>query len=409
MKTLFVSQDPPAAFLAVLNTLSEVILCPDRETALDLATTLKPSLILTDAVLFQDDGFELCRTIRSTKSLSLSHVVILTSTPPSQKQTERTHRAGATRLIAKTMAPEKLPSLFAEIKSAPVPQSPSANKSPEDFETLRACLLEANRQNQILQEHLEETRRNQDQLEARLRHAQRLGAIGMISSGFAHDFNNILTGILGLSELGLRSFADPKACLHNFEDILTAGQRASRIVRAILSFCRQEQPSLGPLCPRDALAETLILLRTTIPPSIRIVQDICEEPVRIIGETSLFQQILMNLLLNAWHSIAEPTGTIRVQMDWRTPSNRHLQRCPQLQARRYLCIQVNDTGSGIAPENLEHIFDPFFTTKAAGQGTGLGLWVARGIVESWHGAMTVESTLGQGSSFYLYFPGPDWN
>jgi signal transduction histidine kinase len=404
MQTLFVSQNPPPALLLPLQDRFAVTLCPDSSSALELAQSLQPRFVLSETHLFDEDGFELCQQLRHLPALAHSHVLLLGSENPDPEQLQRARRSGATQLLPRSIPQTDFLNLLDTLLRLPPPEPPTAIRSPEDWNHLQSALQAATRENQTLKNRLEEARTVQDQLEGRLRHAQRLGALGMIASGFAHDFNNILTGILGLSELGLRSHQNPDASRRNFEDIRIAGHRASRIVQAILCACRQEQPTLSPLCPKIALQETLTILRTAFPPSVRVLEEISASPLRIVGEMTLLQQILMNLLLNAWHALGDQPGTIRIRLESQNPSSRHLQRCPQLLEKPYVCFQVIDSGSGIAPENLEHIFDPFFTTKTAGQGTGLGLWVARGIVDSWFGALTVESSLGHGSTFSLYLP-----
>ena len=407
MQSLFVSQNPPSALRGPLEAISSVTLCPDSQTALELAQSLKPTLVLADTRLFDEDGFELCRSLRHLPELAQSHVLLLDCNNLAGNDFDRARQVGASELLPRSISEAQFQEILQNVLRQPPPPLPLRHRSPEDWTALEAALAEATRQNESLQARLEESRATQAFLKNRLGHAQRLGALGMIASGFAHDFNNILTGILGLSELGLRSLQNPEACRRNFEDLRTAGLRAARIVQAILSACRQEQPTVGPICPKEALAETLLLLRTTLPPSVRVLEEISPAPLRIIGETSLFQQILMNLILNAWHALGDRPGVIRVRIDSEVPASRHLSTCPQLQKKPFVCVQVIDSGSGIAPENLEHIFDPFFTTKPSGEGTGLGLWVARGIVDSWHGALTVDSILGQGSTFSLYLPHAD--
>ncbi|MEK0447676.1 MAG: hypothetical protein RLZZ399_2997, partial [Verrucomicrobiota bacterium] len=257
---------------------------------------------------------------------------------------------------------------------------------------------------QALRSQIQQHQENQRLLEQRLRHAQRLGAIGTLSSGVAHDFNNILCGIIGLSEIGLRIASCSPECTRSFEDIRTASQRAASLVRAMLSFSRRQEQPKGPIYPSHALAEALTMLRATIPSFIRLEEQTPETPTAILGEISQFQQIVTNLVLNAWHSIGTQPGQIRLRIQLQLPPEKHLLKLPHLQKTQHVCVEISDTGSGIPPENLDRIFDPFFTTKPAAQGTGLGLWVSRGIVESWNGGMTVESTVGKGTTFFLYFP-----
>ena len=411
MKLLFVSPNLPSELQLLLESQFSFTLCPDLNSALALAPSLKPNLTIIECLLPDGDGFELCRTLRSLPGLLETKVVLITDTFLASEDHLQAVRVGASRLFSRYTDPALfVQALFALSDEGATP-APVPRGTPEEWAYLSESRLRIAQENesvytrkQLLKEQIDEYQENQNQLEQRLRHAQRLSAIGTISSGVAHDFNNILCGILGLAEIGLRVSTDAPACHRNFEDIRTASHRAANLVRAILSFSRRQEQPRGPIFPSFALTEVLAMLRATIPSFIEISEDISGTPAQILGEISQFQQILTNLVLNGAHAIGGRNGKITVRIQVEAPSAIHLKRLPKLHRKSYICLQVSDDGSGIQPENLERIFEPFFTTKPSGQGTGLGLWVTRGIVESWDGTMTVDSTPGSGTTFSIYFP-----
>ncbi len=411
MKLLLVSANPRSAFQLLLETHFALTLCPDLNAALALCLSLQPALLLTDSVLTDGDGFELCRSIRRHPELPQTRVVVITENFLTEEDHTHSLRVGASRLLARSIAPDLLLQALTEVAQEPGAPLPEPAGTPEHWRYLQSSRLRiaaeykaTQTRKNLLKAQIDEYQKNQNQLEQSLRHAQRLSAIGAISSGVAHDFNNILCGIIGLSEIGLRMSAQAPYCHRNFEDIRTASHRAANLVRAILSFSRRQEQPRGPIFPSQALTEVLAMLRATIPSFIEIAEDISGTPAQILGEISQFQQILTNLVLNAAHAIGNRNGRIAVKIHLAIPPAWHLERLPKLHKKPYICLEVVDNGSGIEPGNLERIFEPFYTTKPSGQGTGLGLWVTRGIVESWDGTMTVDSSLGAGTTFSLYFP-----
>ncbi len=239
--------------------------------------------------------------------------------------------------------------------------------------------------------------------ESYLRQAQKMEAIGTLAGGIAHDFNNILAAIIGYTDLSLYAESCSGSLKRNLEQIKKASNRARDLVSQILSFSRTEEfnddaVDIGPI-----IREALKLLRATIPSSIEIKQNIPDGLGRIIVDPTKIYQVLMNLCTNAAHAMRNREGVVTVLFERVAEevnplaSNGHA-RSPCLR------LTIADTGVGMAPEVMSRIFDPYFTTKEKGEGTGLGLAVVHGIVRSTGGEMQVESVLGQGSSFHVYFP-----
>ncbi len=240
------------------------------------------------------------------------------------------------------------------------------------------------------------------QLEAELRHAQKMEAIGTLAGGIAHDFNNILASITGFNELAQMSARDNETLKSHLDQISVAAERARDLVQQILTFSRNTDNEKHPLDIAPVIKEALKLLRSTIPSSIAIKTEI--SAVRpVLADPTGIHQIIMNLCTNAYHSMRETGGEIFVSLhekfiDVNDPENTNIA------PGTFAVIEVRDTGSGMDNDTLTKIFEPYFTTKGKEEGTGLGLAVVHGIVESLGGTIRVESTLGEGTLFTVCLP-----
>jgi len=244
---------------------------------------------------------------------------------------------------------------------------------------------------------------DQKQLERQLIQAQKMEAIGALAGGISHDFNNILTGILGFSQLALNQ-VEPESFVYTALDgINTAGLRARDLVRQILTFSRKSPESKQLMQIQPIIKEGLHLLRASIPSTITIRQDIDPNCGFIMANPIQLHQVLMNLCANASHAMEKTGGDLRISMKEMTFTK---EQCALLNLPhgRYIRLSVQDSGTGIAPEILPRIFEPFFTTKGLGKGTGMGLSVVHGIVKEIGGTIVVESERGVGSLFQAYFP-----
>ncbi len=239
--------------------------------------------------------------------------------------------------------------------------------------------------------------------ESHLRQAQKMEAIGTLAGGIAHDFNNILAAIIGYTDLSLYAESCSGSLKRNLEQVKKASNRARDLVSQILAFSRTEEfkddaVDIGPI-----VKEALKLLRATIPSSIEIRQDIPDGLGKIVTDPTKIFQVLMNLCTNAAHAMRNREGVLSVSFGKVEDG-----ACPLVSVGNVkpscLRLTISDTGDGMAPEVRNRIFDPYFTTKEQGEGTGLGLAVVHGIVRSSGGEIEVESVLGEGSSFCLYFP-----
>jgi len=240
-------------------------------------------------------------------------------------------------------------------------------------------------------------------LEDQLHQAQKLEAIGTLAGGIAHDFNNIIGVILGYAQMAALRGAEPRI-LEYFNEISLAADRAGELVRQILSFSRHAPEVKKPVQLRPVVKEALKLLRSTLPTSIEIRQEIAADLPPVLADPIRIHQVLMNLCTNAKHAMREEKGVLGVRLRRRRLADPSRDGCPGLTPGDYLELEVSDTGCGMDERTVRRIFDPFYTTKAPGQGTGLGLSVVHGIVTGLGGAVTVSSRPDEGSVFHVLLP-----
>ncbi len=240
-------------------------------------------------------------------------------------------------------------------------------------------------------------------MEERLRQGQKLEAIGTLAGGIAHDFNNILSAIIGYSELALMKLAADSEICSDIKEVLTAGNRAKRLVGQILTFSRQNKEEKRPVQVSLIAQEALKLLRSSLPATIDIRKNI-QSHALVLSDPTQLHQIFMNLCTNSAHAMRGKGGILEVTLSDQEIDSNFVSAHPGIQPGTYLKLTVSDTGHGIPSEIMDSIFDPFFTTKDKGAGTGLGLSVVHGIVEGCGGTMTVYSEPDQGTTFNLFFP-----
>ena len=228
---------------------------------------------------------------------------------------------------------------------------------------------------------------------ARLQRSQKMESVGTLASGIAHDFNNLLGGILGYASL-LRMRMGPEHELGRYvESIESAAERASSVTRQLLGIVRDEQVRVGTFPVTRVLDDLAGFLRETFPPSIRIETEHQEGLPNVLGDEGQVHQVLLNVCLNARDAMPDGGSLALDASPIVTPGG-----------TTKVCISVRDTGSGIDPEVLSRIFDPFYTTKEAGQGTGLGLYMAYRVVNRHGGRVDLHSEVGVGTTVEILLP-----
>ncbi len=240
-------------------------------------------------------------------------------------------------------------------------------------------------------------------LEDRIRQSQKMESIGTLAGGIAHDFNNILGIILGNTELALDDVPEWNPARQNLEEVRIAIFRAKNVIRQLLSFARKTTLEKKPTNIVPVVKESLRLIRSTIPTSIEIHQNIPEDIDTIMADPTQINQVLINLCTNASHAMPDG-GIIAITLGHKELEETTAAKHPELVPGRYVNLIVSDTGHGIPQEKIDRIFDPYFTTKEVDRGTGMGLAVVHGIVKEHNGLITVESEPGKGTIFSIFFP-----
>jgi len=240
---------------------------------------------------------------------------------------------------------------------------------------------------------------NRERLEAELRQAQKLEAIGHLAGGVAHDFNNILMVIQGYTDMLLAEATGDGTARSDLDHIQQAARRGSDLTRQLLAFGRKQVLTIGPLDLNAVLADTSHMLSRLIGEGVSLELAVGQAPCPIEADRVQLEQVLINLAVNARDAMSG-RGTLRISVEPVT-----IERpTANLGSGRYVRLTVRDTGCGMDRATQERIFEPFFTTKAPGQGSGLGLSTVHGVVKQLGGRIDVESTPLQGTCFSVHFP-----
>jgi PAS domain S-box-containing protein len=241
-------------------------------------------------------------------------------------------------------------------------------------------------------------------LEIQIRQSEKLKSLGALAGGIAHDFNNILQAIFGYSDLALVHTEDNPAAHEEIDQVKHAAKRAHELVQQILMFGRQGDDEFKLVSLDEIADEVLELLRASLPSTISIDRQVNGSCGPVFANPSQIHQVIVNLCTNAFHAMRENGGTLSIALESEHLNSRQARNFYHLHEGRYIRLTIRDTGHGISPEITDRIFEPFFTTKEVGDGTGLGLSTVHGIVMKHGGEITVDSTLGKGTSFCVYLP-----
>jgi PAS domain S-box-containing protein len=240
------------------------------------------------------------------------------------------------------------------------------------------------------------------QLEEQLRNAQQLEAVGRLAGGVAHDFNNILSIIMGHGELVLAAVGADEEARNGLEQIRRAAERAASLTQQLLAFSRKQVLLPKVLDLNEAVSDVQKMLARVIGEDIELVSSLHPSLSPVKADPGQVEQVLMNLAINARDAM--PHGG-KLQMETSNVQIRaEMAQRLDLAPGRYVMLQVTDSGDGMEAATMPHIFEPFFTTKPMGKGTGLGLATVWGIVKQSGGSIRVESEVGRGSTFRIYLP-----
>lgn len=243
-----------------------------------------------------------------------------------------------------------------------------------------------------------------DRLQRELQQSHKMESLGHLAGGIAHDFNNLLSIICGFGDEALRRAVelDDEQLIEDGRSILAAGERATKLVAQMLAFSRSQPVDHRPLALADLLREDIPLLRATLPSSMRLETEIEARLPWVSIDPTQFQQLLMNLAVNARDAM-DGTGRLTIGLRWARDLDAECAACHKPIRGNWIELYLADTGSGISDGDLANIFTPFFTSKGVGEGTGMGLAVVYGIMEGLGGHILVDTSEAGGSTFRLLF------
>ena len=242
-------------------------------------------------------------------------------------------------------------------------------------------------------------------MEARYRQSQKMEAVGQLAAGVAHDFTNLLTGITGFVQFAISDLPEDSTIAQDLRKASAGADRAAALTRQLLAFTRQQVMQPVPVRVGVVIEELTSLLRRVIPENIEPEITVSGDVGTVLADCGQLEQVLLNLVVNARDAMPSG-GKLRIETESVALDEGTSVAC-ELSSDHYTIIKVTDTGCGMDRHVKERIFDPFFTTKAVGEGTGLGLSTAYGIVKQHGGNITVTSAPGKGSTFTIYLPRAD--
>jgi signal transduction histidine kinase len=263
----------------------------------------------------------------------------------------------------------------------------------------KEAALEALHRQEAEYQLAEERRRTAEmraELEGQLHQARKLEAVGTLAGGVAHEINNMLLPIVGLTQLTRRDMEPESSGYRRLSVVLDAAQRAQRVAAQILSFSRSDSAQIGPINLAEAIRDAEEMLRMVVPKTTDVKYRIDAEDATVQADSNELTQILINLARNSVDAMAETGGMIEIALEV-SPGGGET-------STREAILSVRDGGCGMDEDTLVRIFDPFFTTKPVGSGTGMGLAVVHGIISNWGGTISVNSQVGEGTTFAIRLP-----
>lgn len=370
------------------------------------ASDPKPRLILLDVAMPEMDGFSVLSKLRGHPSTCDIPVIFLTGRDTAEDE-QRGFDMGAVDYITKPIRP---PIVLARVQNH-LDLARARDRLAEQNIRLEERILEraaelerANESLRLANAQLQQNLEERERLQVKLLQAQKMESLGRLAGGISHDFNNVLAAITGYTELALLllpSESKPSAYLG---EVVKASERARDLVQQILTFSRQSDEELHPIMVVPVIKEALKLLQASIPSTIQIRQSIKARDTVVCADPTKIHQVIMNLCTNAYHAMFEEGGTLTVSAEETDLGQEPSALFQDLPPAPHLVLTVSDTGTGIPSEIMDKIFDPYFSTKEKEKGTGLGLAVVRGIVESLSGVIRVSSRVGEGSVFTVILP-----
>ncbi len=251
---------------------------------------------------------------------------------------------------------------------------------------------------------IRESELRQREIEKKLNEAQKLESIGIMAGGVAHDFNNILSVIMGLTEILLQQNSRDEKISPKLKKIFEASTRARDLIKQLMTISYHGNDEKKPSHLISVINESVAMMRATTPSSIKIINEnpLCHDLV--MADETQINQILINLFNNSVYAMPDRKGEIKIAYSNEYIDESSLKYYPLLMKGQYFTIEFSDNGTGIKQEIIDRVFDPFYTTKPKGEGTGLGLSIIHGIIKKHDGNISVESEAGKGTKFIIHLP-----
>ncbi|EKD39547.1 MAG: PAS/PAC sensor hybrid histidine kinase [uncultured bacterium] len=368
-------------------------------------------LIISDILMPVMDGYKLCQKVKADERLRHIPFIVYTSTFTSAEDEALARKIGAERFIQKPCDLATFMAIVREVTAkatdGSIAASPLPSRNEEVLQLYSERLVQKLEKKMLELEQEIETRqqaeRSRQELESQLHQAQKMESIGRLAGGVAHDYNNMLSVILGYAQMALER-TEPGSLMHNdLREILDAAERSVVITRQLLAFARKQTVAPLVINLNETVEDMLNMLRRLIGEDINLIWRPGPnlQPVKI--DPSQVDQILANLCVNARDAIAG-VGRITIETAMATFDEEYCTRHAGAVPGEQVLLAVGDDGCGMERELLDKIFEPFFTTKAVGKGTGLGLATVYGIVKQNNGLIDVSSEPGHGTTFKVYLP-----
>lgn len=381
----------------IIDLLSDdhkVLVAKSGERALEIAASEPPpDLILLDILMPGMDGYEVCKQLKADEKTAAIPVIFLTV---KRDVTDETHgfNLGAVDYITKPFSP-------------PIVKARVATHL-----NLNRALRELANQNEQLELKVDErtqeiiiAQQKSEHLQLRLLQAQKMSAIGQLTGGVAHDFNNILSGIMGFTALALENIAsDRESELAEYlNHIHHAGEQASELVKQLLAFSRGTPSKAQSIKLTRLVNGALKLLRPLLPSTINLEIHLDDDAPAILIDEIQMHQIIMNLCINARDAM-NGNGALKITLQYGNAVTAKCSACHEPVNGNFVELVVVDNGAGMDAALIENIFEPFFSTKEVTKGTGIGLSVVNDIIHRHQGHIVVEAAPGKGTTFRLLFP-----
>lgn len=392
-----------------------VRLANNGSEALSTLLTEVPDLILSDILMPVMDGYQLCREIRQRAQLKDLPFVFYTATYTEPKDEAFAMSLGADLFLVKPMEPEVLlDHLQNVLENRPISTRSNHQTLTNPvifeqrhnrilFDKLQQKITELEAMNQRLTCEIQERRT----IEEALNRMRRMDELALLTSGVAHDFNNILVGIMSYCDLAFETLEADHPARSFIQSALKATQHATQLTRTLLDFSRKHKPHMAQYDLNVIISDFTDFLSHLITADIQLQFQLHATPLLIWADKAQIEQVMMNLVVNARNALPHG-GVITLRSGIGSPAgDAHAGDAPAGNAKdsaEWAYLSVADNGTGMAPAVMQHLFEPFFTTKEEGLGTGLGLSLIKGITDEHQGRIAVESEPGKGTCVTIFVP-----